>query len=306
MNERDLNVNHHQTFQTLDRQINDYLLTATGHLKKTPNWIDARQMAAYGAAAGSALVMMSQAEASVVANAGSNRPVQVRATSGGSTQYEPFDMNGDGTVDLALFAWATTSPDGSETYSSAGINYGGNGSVVTGGNVRKLASGFNIGPNLSTSNGAALKWSSATGTDADVFKRKTSSASNSGVWGNSNWDDVAPPNDAGLIGVRFQINGATHYGWVRLQIVYSEGEGREFGLDATQWAYESCPDTVIAAGVTTGGPDPCPGAGPGPGSATSVPVMGLPGLGLMGLAMGGMGLGALRRRRQQRRIPPAS
>jgi hypothetical protein len=56
--------------------------------------------------------------------------------------------------------------------------------------------------------------------------------------------------DAGqFLGVRFQINGTTHYGWARLNVIILNPK---HGIEAllTGYAYETQPDTPIRAGDT--------------------------------------------------------
>jgi len=53
-------------------------------------------------------------------------------------------------------------------------------------------------------------------------------------------------NQEGFVGVRFQIDGNTHYGWIAFEGTWDPpgwSEGRIAG-----WAYEDVPDTAIAAG----------------------------------------------------------
>ena len=51
-------------------------------------------------------------------------------------------------------------------------------------------------------------------------------------------------NGLGYLGVEFQIEGATHYGWMALL----PGEDFAIRMDIVDWAYESLPDTPIRAG----------------------------------------------------------
>ncbi|NCD35284.1 MAG: PEP-CTERM sorting domain-containing protein [Spartobacteria bacterium] len=52
------------------------------------------------------------------------------------------------------------------------------------------------------------------------------------------------PNDDAYFGLQFDIDGATHYGWIHL-------ENSMYGVQATihEWGYESTPDTGVFAGV---------------------------------------------------------
>jgi hypothetical protein len=259
--------------KSLDAQINDYLLNASGHLRESKSYVDGRQVAAFGAAVSSGLVMMSQAEAAIVHNAGTAQPVTAAASTDNTWSVRSFDMNGDGINDFALFGYYS---DGD---SSAGINGtypGGNNSVLGDGDVRKLSNSSNIGPSNTS-------WQTAANTYRDVFYSGT---------GASNWNGTS--GETGLVGVRFKIGGSTHYGWIRLQVV-GVGNGEVASLSATEWAYESCPDQPILAGATSGGAT-C--AAPVP---KSIPVMGPLAYGLTSLALGGLGLGSLRRRRRDAR-----
>jgi hypothetical protein len=51
-------------------------------------------------------------------------------------------------------------------------------------------------------------------------------------------------NGLGYLGVEFQIEGATHYGWMALLA----GEDFAIRMDIVDWAYESLPNTPIRAG----------------------------------------------------------
>lgn len=75
-----------------------------------------------------------------------------------------------------------------------------------------------------------------------------------------------------LYGLQFNLNGGTHYGWVK----FSEGATQQ-SLHA--WGYETVAGKSIAAGVTTDVPEPMSAA--------------LMGIGLFGMA-------ALRRRKQSK------
>jgi hypothetical protein len=258
--------------KSLDAQINDYLLNASGHLRESKSGVDGRQVAAFGAAVSSGLVMMSQAEAAIVHNAGTAQPVTASASTDSTFVIRSLDMNGDNIPDFALWGYYS---DGDY---SAGINgtlFGGASNSVLGNDgARKLSSGSNIGP-------ANTSWRLAQ--DGSLYVTYSGG-------GASNWS--AGSGETGFVGVRFKINGNTHYGWIRLQLGEFPGE-----ISATEWAYESCADTPIAAGATSGGSATC-GA---PVAPKSIPVMGPLAYGLTSLALGGLGLGSLRRRRDARK-----
>ena len=61
----------------------------------------------------------------------------------------------------------------------------------------------------------------------------------------------------GYIGVKFDISGNNHYGWIRARssnLDYSSGMGASFlrGITIYDYAYESCPNAPITVGATSG------------------------------------------------------
>ncbi len=52
------------------------------------------------------------------------------------------------------------------------------------------------------------------------------------------------------LGVRFRINGRTHYGWARLNVAVNIDN--EITATLTGYAYETIPNKPIGAGVTKG------------------------------------------------------
>jgi hypothetical protein len=281
--------------KSLDAQINDYLLNASGHLKESKSHVDGRQVAAFGAAASSALVMMSQAEAAIV-HTTPGAPLHVLPTpawaidstydaSNGATATAPINMDNDANVDFRLYGFGGSvySTDGPTYawYASGGLKPNGSNRVIGGtsggeGFVNKLISDSTIGPSGGWTN---------TSPAAAFYTTYFSGQSKQGVggWNGSN-------NETGLVGVEFKIGANTHYGWIRLQLGSAPGE-----ISATEWAYESCPNTPIPAGAISGGPATC---GVVPVAPKSIPVMGPLAYGLTSLALGSLGLGSLRRRRR--------
>lgn len=87
----------------------------------------------------------------------------------------------------------------------------------------------------------------------------------------------------GFIGLRFQTNGQTHYGWASVGVNVSAYSGLA-EAKVHGWAYEQTPDTAIAASMPTAEVDATP----------------LPEPSTMALfALGSAGVAAFRRRRQQ-------
>lgn len=64
----------------------------------------------------------------------------------------------------------------------------------------------------------------------------------------SNATNFGNPTDPQYAGISLDIGGSTHYGWVRIK---TENVGGESTLTGTifDWAYETAPDTAIAAGA---------------------------------------------------------
>lgn len=92
------------------------------------------------------------------------------------------------------------------------------------------------------------------------------------------------------LGLRFQINGQTHYGWARLTAKISLHTRMQVVL--TGYAFEVQPDTPIVAGQEHGqslGNEPISEAGPGPGAFRVAPAepasLAMLALGAPGLAL---------------------
>jgi len=99
-----------------------------------------------------------------------------------------------------------------------------------------LAAGYRIGPRANFGNGGSI----------DLFAFGTSrNPSGSFVKSSGPW----APNRSGYLGLEFQIDGQTHYGWVALSVF--EGTG-----DVTGYAYDTVANQPIAAGQTTETPEP--------------------------------------------------
>ena len=266
----------------LDAQINDYLLSASGHLTESARPAGGRSAVAFGAAASSALVMMSQAEAAVVVNGGSAVPVSVVNGAGttsisGIPMGRRLDVDGNGVFDFAIWGYSTNG--------NVGMAAGnGNAYMIGGGSddLLKLSAGATIGPAR-----PAGSWTqSVMGTGNDI----AFSVGN----GANNWSGGVP--EFGFVGVRFVNASGTHYGWVCLRSEPTVPSG----ITAVAYAFESVANTMIQAGDTgAGGIRACDASLAA--IARPVPVMGPVAYGLTALALGALGLGGLRRRRGERK-----
>lgn len=64
------------------------------------------------------------------------------------------------------------------------------------------------------------------------------------------WDDNG---DNGYLGLSFQIDGETYYGWAEMNITFVSGKSVAFFATLTGYAYETTPGMPINAGQTTDG-----------------------------------------------------
>jgi hypothetical protein len=101
-----------------------------------------------------------------------------------------------------------------------------------------LPSQFPIGPNSprqfsSVTHPLSMAYASCRCISSESYKQ-------GGLWGNV--------TDR-YLGLRFQINGETHYGWARLTVT-ATGFGPRLKANLTGYAYEVTPDTTILAGDT--------------------------------------------------------
>lgn len=259
----------------LDRQLEEYSAGAIARLTKGPRRKRAATWTGFAAAAGAS---MSAAHVAEGAPAWVNPPdfsLNID-TNTGTYAYRPFDLNGDGVDDfrlgldrfLGLTVTTTTTSSGSTSsttyYAGDGIAsvsglVPGNSILANASNrVRQLSSGATIGPGGNFQDPAVM---------LRVYTSSFSATRTRGTW--------APSVD-GLAGVQFQIGGQTHYGWIRLHLGVGAETGLPNELTVRDWAYESIPDTAIAAGAIV--PEPST-------------------FGLGRLAAGAAGIAALRRRK---------
>lgn len=137
-----------------------------------------------------------------------------------------FDLDFNGVVDFVLRSdGATFDTVPQDQNSIFGIPYA---PPNTGALVIQLKAGDSIG----TAPPAPTVWSSTNSLFSSCMVQGCI-----GLW--------VGPERQGYFGVQFDIDGATHYGWVYLDNTFA-GLG---GGDIIEWAYESTPDTGIIAGV---------------------------------------------------------
>lgn len=173
-------------------------------------------------------------------------------TNGGASFYG-IDFDSDGNLDVGFFGWATTGRTGTVssgiayTWSYDAVNVyvpvgGGNAFVGTAGTSSyplAMSSGNVIGSSANFIQGKPLGSASSYGYGtvagtSQVYFAGYGTFSSS--WGTFN-------NQEAFVGVKFNIGGAPHYGWVRVQ---STGVGGD--LIIKDYAYNTQPDQPIVAG----------------------------------------------------------
>ena len=199
-----------------------------------------RRLGAYSAAAltaGVGLLALAQpAEASVV----------VTKTNLQVNSFAPtfIDLNNDGINDVALIdIIANYDHSFYASFAAAPVN----GGKIMGGNrgplgpyASALAKGANIGP--------SAHFSSSQARGEIVLERFLGFASGTtiityyGKW---------VPNTQHYLGVKFLINGQTHYGWIQMSVTTTD----EFGGTVTEYAYETVANKKIGAGATSDASD---------------------------------------------------
>ncbi|TWT42679.1 PEP-CTERM sorting domain-containing protein [Botrimarina hoheduenensis] len=236
---------------------------------------------AYAAATGAAMAGAHTAEAAIVHVTPADPLRAVAATTNASQSRNlALDIDFDGAIDLNLFVgtYSAQTPFTSNGTpyvfdGDIGVALGSGPGVMAGwqiapGNMgsnlaQMLSSGSNISAGQSF-NANALLASFAVG---DIQTSNGSSVSASVGFGYGEF----PVGGTGVAGFRFQKEGATHYGWIRVRIEANE-KGLPAVVEALEWAYEDEAGKAIRAGLV---PEPA---------------------GLALLAAGAAGVAALRRR----------
>lgn len=146
-----------------------------------------------------------------------------------------LDLNHDKIVDFLIQQWNYGNwSSNNQLLADPAV---GNGVVGKQGMASALASGASIGPNqkfiAGGSNGEVMLSVTHTTTGGTSFVH--------GAWGNVR---------NLYLGLKFRIDGQTHYGWARLSV-----QRQQFHFTAllTGYAYETTPNTAIKAGQTSDG-----------------------------------------------------
>jgi hypothetical protein len=162
----------------------------------------------------------------------------------------PLDINGDGVTDFS-FGFTSFGPYSYITANLSFANKPGNGVIAKGAAldtplVDALLRGEKVGP--------SDKFNGAPGLliqQSDDIEHH-SVCTNQKAYGN--WNGNKPDR---FIGVKFQIKGQTHYGWVRLTVDHSTVlQGcLQMSATITAYAYETVPNKAITIGSSTSDAD---------------------------------------------------
>ncbi len=152
----------------------------------------------------------------------------------GQNEKYKLDLNKDGIVDLTLRC------RGCDSLFASAVS--GNGVASTHGTYGPAAAALRRGAHI-----PGLRKSLRVAPMAEVVHGSTSGHSTSRHWGA--WINVKNR----YLGLKFEINGQAHYGWVRLS-VQLKGKPGNYHIVATLtgYAYETIPDKPIIAGETEG------------------------------------------------------
>ncbi len=211
----------HSVQQKLDMYALAAMSTRTGIFEKSLSGV-----AALAAGAGM-LVFLPSAEAKIIYT-----PAHVRVSS-----TTPLDLNHDGHVDFYLYDMSahSTSGIGSGLWVvGVGRGYGIVGKQHAGYYASALRAGAKIGADDQFFGGhMAGRWCFSNKKTCSVF----------GVWANSG---KGVKNR--FLGLRFVVNGKTHYGWARLNVAFKP----YIEATLTGYAYETVANKPIVTGQTKG------------------------------------------------------
>ncbi len=191
-----------------------------------------RELTVYSLAAGaagvSALALASPADAQIVYT-----PAHETI---GANHKITIDFNHDGIADLTIrevpgrFGVGSNSLEAAPRAPQGGVES----SYIAVGWAADLKQGAKVAPSARFANAPALM----------------ANYSSYGDYGSGLW--LYALGQTRYLGVRFVINGATHYGWARMNVEYSRPDKDIAGV-LTGYAYQAKPNTPILAGATGGG-----------------------------------------------------
>lgn len=195
-----------------------------------------RNLLAYAAAASGALIGFAQPAVAEVVYTPSNIPMAQGFVGGAITQ---FDINNDGTPDFAFSNYSYVTHGLGALYLKILPDLTGNAVIGVQGSQRPLASalasGVEVGPNANFQ-------SSPRGVYQARFFFGSTRTLRSGSW---------LTVETAYLGLKFVVNGETHYGWARIKFVSPVGVNFLSGSIAG-YAYETVANQPILTGQTSG------------------------------------------------------
>jgi hypothetical protein len=215
--------------------------------QSTPKHRNLNHAATYATAAGAAMAVAAPAQAAIHWSGPKDLVV--------NRDHTPMDvdLNGDGIADFSFVHYGTVYTKYTGTASTYFVTNQLLGLMGNSGNSAVGSTHYPVPYRLQqgdlVSPGMAGEWTYygylAAGVFVGIHTAGTSTYATSYRAGNF-------IDQEGFVGVRFQIDGNTHYGWIAFEGTWDPpgwSEGR-----ITGWAYEDVPDTAIAAGDQ--GPQP--------------------------------------------------
>jgi hypothetical protein len=198
----------------------------TDSVRKSPSNNLNRQLGLYSlaaAAAGVTMLALAQPAAGEVVITRKTIPIPLTCCGGVS-----IDMNHDGITDFKLYG---------TYFSFSGTSFHVEDSGVVGKfYASALARGAKVGPSAHFSSGTFARIERATGGYLNhKFK---------GYWGDNAKNRY--------LGVRFLIDGKTHYGWIRLTVTIPANPTHFMTATITGYAYETVPNKPILVGTAAG------------------------------------------------------
>jgi hypothetical protein len=209
-----------------------------------------RYALAAGAAGVSALALVQPADGQIVYT-----PAHVELTPGGTM---PVDLNHDGVTDFTIRQYLYRTGHSSNRLEAVPSPHGGIKKGVADLLAAAMLPGSNVGDSDAFVHGAAIMASL--------------SAYSSAAYGS--W--LTAKNC--YLGVKFHIDGDTHYGWARLTVTYAGPYEQDLAL-LTGYAYQTQANTSIVAGDEGNGGDSSAPNGPSAPEATANGTLGALALG---------------------------
>lgn len=195
-----------------------------------------KNLLAYAAAASGAVIGFAQPAAAEIIYTPSNIPMAQGFAGGAITQ---FDINNDGTPDFAFSNFSYFTHGLGAAYLKISPDLTGNAVIGVQGPQRPLASalasGVEVGPNANFQSSPKGVY------QAGVFFGSTNTLRS------GSWSTV----ETAYLGLKFVVNGETHYGWARIKFVSPVGFNFLSGSIAG-YAYETVANQPILTGQTTG------------------------------------------------------